>query len=175
MRMKVWPRLAQWIKDLALSLQQLRSLLWHGFNPWPENFHMLQASSSSQKRLVSLFWKIKVHLLFLLYLGQYLTHRKYYISTRYYIGINIRLGTNACKGRIPLYTVSRIKQTRLSAFKLSKGSRVRNINCISPHWKHMNTRYSQFHITGSELSSSAFLFFLSFSFGNTCGIWRFPG
>ena len=29
------------VKDLALSLQQLGSLLWHGFNPWLENFHML--------------------------------------------------------------------------------------------------------------------------------------
>ena len=25
---------AQWVKDPALSLQWLRSLLWHGFNPW---------------------------------------------------------------------------------------------------------------------------------------------
>ena len=28
------------IKDPALSLQQFGSLLWHGFNPWPGNFHM---------------------------------------------------------------------------------------------------------------------------------------
>ena len=28
---------AQWVKDLALTL------LWHGFNPWPGNFHMLWA------------------------------------------------------------------------------------------------------------------------------------
>ena len=26
---------AQWVKDLALSLQQFGSLLWHGFGPWP--------------------------------------------------------------------------------------------------------------------------------------------
>ena len=26
---------AQWIKDLALSLLQLGSLLWLGFDPWP--------------------------------------------------------------------------------------------------------------------------------------------
>ena len=31
----------QWIKDPALSLQRLRSLLWHGFDPWPRNLHML--------------------------------------------------------------------------------------------------------------------------------------
>ena len=30
------------VEDLALSLQQLRSLLWRGFDPWPGNFHMLQ-------------------------------------------------------------------------------------------------------------------------------------
>lgn len=27
--------MAQWVKDLALSLQQLRPLLWQGFSPWP--------------------------------------------------------------------------------------------------------------------------------------------
>ena len=29
---------AQWVKDLILSLQQLRSLLWCGLDPWPRNF-----------------------------------------------------------------------------------------------------------------------------------------
>ena len=33
---------ARWVKDLVLSLLWLWSLLWHGFNPWPGNFHMLQ-------------------------------------------------------------------------------------------------------------------------------------
>ena len=32
----------QWVKDLALSLQQLGLLLWCGFDRWPRNFHMLQ-------------------------------------------------------------------------------------------------------------------------------------
>ena len=31
----------QWIKDLALSLLWLGSLLWHMFIPWPMNFRML--------------------------------------------------------------------------------------------------------------------------------------
>ena len=31
-----------WVMDLALSLQRLRSLLWHRFDPWPRNFHILQ-------------------------------------------------------------------------------------------------------------------------------------
>ena len=31
--------LAQRIKDPMLSLQWLGWLLWHGFNPWPRNFH----------------------------------------------------------------------------------------------------------------------------------------
>ena len=30
------------VKDPALSLQRLGSLLWCGFDPWPLNFHMLQ-------------------------------------------------------------------------------------------------------------------------------------
>ena len=35
--------MAQWIKDPALSLLWLGSLLWHRFNPWPGNFCMLRA------------------------------------------------------------------------------------------------------------------------------------
>ena len=31
----------QGVKDLALSLQQLRSLLWLQFDPWPRNFHKI--------------------------------------------------------------------------------------------------------------------------------------
>ena len=27
--------MVQWVKDLALSLQQLELLLWCRFNPWP--------------------------------------------------------------------------------------------------------------------------------------------
>ena len=27
--------MAQWVKDPVLLLQQLESLLWHRFNPWP--------------------------------------------------------------------------------------------------------------------------------------------
>ena len=34
---------AQWVKNLALSLQRLRVLLWCGFDPWPGNFHMPRA------------------------------------------------------------------------------------------------------------------------------------
>ena len=33
----------QWVKDSALSLLWLRSLLWHRFDPWPGNFRMLWA------------------------------------------------------------------------------------------------------------------------------------
>ena len=31
---------AQWVKELALSLLCLGSLLWHRFDPWPGNFCM---------------------------------------------------------------------------------------------------------------------------------------
>ena len=34
--------LVPWVKDLALSLQQLGSLLWCGFSPLPGNFHTPQ-------------------------------------------------------------------------------------------------------------------------------------
>ena len=34
------PPVIRWVKDLMLSLLWLGSFLWHGFNPWPRNFHM---------------------------------------------------------------------------------------------------------------------------------------
>ena len=40
---------AQWVKDLALSLQQLESLLWHRFDPWPRNFYMPQVQQTISK------------------------------------------------------------------------------------------------------------------------------
>ena len=40
--------MVQWIKDPALSLQWLRSLLWCRFDPWPGNFHMLPAWSKKK-------------------------------------------------------------------------------------------------------------------------------
>ena len=36
--------MAQQVKDLALSL------LWHGFNPWPQNFPMPQAQGKKKKK-----------------------------------------------------------------------------------------------------------------------------
>ena len=32
--------MAQGVRDLVLSLQWLESLLWHGFDSWPRNFHI---------------------------------------------------------------------------------------------------------------------------------------
>ena len=34
--------MGQWVKDPAWLLQQLRSLLWCEFSPWPSNFHVPQ-------------------------------------------------------------------------------------------------------------------------------------
>ena len=36
---------AQQVKDLVLSLLRLVSLLWHRFDPWPENFHITWVQS----------------------------------------------------------------------------------------------------------------------------------
>ena len=41
---------AQWVKDLVLSLLWLKSLLRHGFEPWPGNFCMPQAWPKKKKR-----------------------------------------------------------------------------------------------------------------------------
>ena len=42
----------QWVKDPMLSLQWLRSLLWHRFNPWPANFHMPWGWPKERKNLL---------------------------------------------------------------------------------------------------------------------------
>ena len=34
--------MAQQVGDPVFSLLWLRMLLWHGFAPWPGNFHMMQ-------------------------------------------------------------------------------------------------------------------------------------
>jgi len=41
---------AQQVEDLALSLQQLGSLLWHMFDSWPRNFHMPWHSQKKKKK-----------------------------------------------------------------------------------------------------------------------------
>ena len=35
--------MVQYVKDPVLSLLWLGLLLWRGFNPWPQNFCILQA------------------------------------------------------------------------------------------------------------------------------------
>ena len=42
--------MAQWVKDMALSLEWLGSLLWLGFDPWPRNFHVSQAWPKKKKK-----------------------------------------------------------------------------------------------------------------------------
>ena len=41
---------AQWVKDLALSLQWFGLLLWPGFDPWPGKFHMLLVQPQTSKQ-----------------------------------------------------------------------------------------------------------------------------
>ena len=56
-----------WVKDPSLSLQQLRSLLWLGFDPWPGNFHMPQEQQKKKKkkrirgRVSNKYWHMNVH------------------------------------------------------------------------------------------------------------------
>ena len=35
--------MAQRMKDMVVSLKWPGLLLWHGFDPWSRNFHILQA------------------------------------------------------------------------------------------------------------------------------------
>ena len=41
---------AQQAKDLVLSLQELRSLLWYRFYPWPRNFYMPKVQHYHSKK-----------------------------------------------------------------------------------------------------------------------------
>ena len=41
--------MAQQVKDLALSLQQLGSLLKHRFHPWPKDFHLQRVWGGGKK------------------------------------------------------------------------------------------------------------------------------
>ena len=43
--------MAQWVKNLALSLLWLGSLLWHRFNPWPRHFHMPWVQLQIKKKM----------------------------------------------------------------------------------------------------------------------------
>ena len=46
----------QWVKAPVLSLLWLWLLLWRGFDPWPRNFHLLQACLSPAKRKKIRMW-----------------------------------------------------------------------------------------------------------------------
>ena len=50
---------AQWVKDLALSLKQLMSPLWHRFNSWPGNFYMLWVPTPPPRKRNSLLTEAK--------------------------------------------------------------------------------------------------------------------
>ena len=44
------PLMVQWVIDLALSLQWLELLLWHGFDPWPRSFHVPRVQQKTPQR-----------------------------------------------------------------------------------------------------------------------------
>ena len=50
--------MAQWIKDLALSLLWLWLQLWHGFGPWTGNFGMPQAQPKNMNKMYSKLLKL---------------------------------------------------------------------------------------------------------------------
>ena len=59
----------QWVKDPAFSMQWLGLLLWHKFNLWPLNFHMLWAwpkknykNIADERMLPNLFYEVSITL-----------------------------------------------------------------------------------------------------------------
>jgi len=51
---------AQWVKDLVLSLQWLGSLLRHSFNPWLGNFHMPQAWPKKKRKTIQVIGRTQL-------------------------------------------------------------------------------------------------------------------
>ena len=45
---------------MALSLQWLWGLLWHGMDPWPGNFHMLHSQKKKKKKKFSSFCHLPI-------------------------------------------------------------------------------------------------------------------
>ena len=42
--------MAQWVKDPALLMMQLWLRLWHRFDPWPRNIHMLWVQPKNKNK-----------------------------------------------------------------------------------------------------------------------------
>ena len=56
--------MVQWIKDLALTLQWLRSLLWCGVDPWLRNFYYamgvtIKLKQTNKNYSLSVVWNLK--------------------------------------------------------------------------------------------------------------------
>lgn len=51
--------MAHHVKDQTLSLLWRRLLLWYEFNPWPENFCMLQTLPKKKKEIITKFQSTK--------------------------------------------------------------------------------------------------------------------
>ena len=48
--------MVHWVKDLVLSLQELGSLLWRGFDSCPGNIHMLGDMAKKKKIIIFLYY-----------------------------------------------------------------------------------------------------------------------
>ena len=42
--------MAQKVEDPVLQWQELGLLLWHGFSPWPGNFHMIKSTAKTKTK-----------------------------------------------------------------------------------------------------------------------------
>ena len=52
--------MTQWVKDPALSLQQLGLLLWCRFDPWPGNLHMPQVWPPQKRVSIITLFTIRI-------------------------------------------------------------------------------------------------------------------
>ena len=54
--------MAQWVKDPALSLQQLHLLLWRGFDPWPGELLPTAGVAKKEKKKILINASVALHI-----------------------------------------------------------------------------------------------------------------
>ena len=55
--------MAQWVKDLALSLQRLRMMMWCRFYLWPRTQEFSHATDTTKKKKIKLTYDTAVPLM----------------------------------------------------------------------------------------------------------------
>ena len=143
-------QMAQWVKDLALSLLWLWLLLWGRFNPWPGNFYMPWAWPKKKKELNGKFLS-----LFFFFKGWLTVLRQGHIT---------KMKTAARSQTDSIMMTSRL-HSHISAFAFNLTSVSSFEAIMSPHGLLSLNCCRRIRI----------VLFLVLFFWSHHGIWKFPG